>query len=92
MQLTGSYEQSATVDKADLWTAEQAKRLGVKSSEILDAIRSGWTAWDVTRLSAANTDDLTGPPPHIISAIRKIRNAPILPVRLSYSTKRRLDR
>ncbi len=61
VRMAGGYEQAAAVDAADLWTAEQAKRLGVRSSEILDAIRSGWTAWDVKRLSAANTDDLTGP-------------------------------
>ncbi len=40
-------EHAATVDKAELWTAAQAKRLGVKPGEILDAVRSGWTAGDV---------------------------------------------
>ena len=88
-------EHAATVDKAELWTAAQAKRLGVKPGEILDAVRSGWTAGDVECVGDKNARKMKGeplPPGDLAAGIKRIRNAPILPINLGYSTRQRLDR
>ena len=95
MPVAGSYEQHAAVEAAAVWTASQAERLGVSTDEVLSTVRAGWTAWDIERLSAANAGELTGPAPrpgYLVVALRKIREAPVLPLRLDFETRKRLRR
>lgn len=92
MPAAGGYEQRAAVAEAEEWTAKQAERLGVSFEDVMPAVKRGWTVWDVKRLSAANTNELPGPPLHVVNAIRKIKDAPILPLRLDRGTRRRLRR
>ena len=89
----GSYEQHAAVEAAEAWTAAQAERLGVSVDEVMAGILAGWTAAQVERIGAANAHELAEEPPKpqdLAAGINRIRNAPILPIRLDYPTKRRL--
>ena len=87
------YEQAAAVDKAEAWTAEQAERLGISNGEIMAAVMRGWTPKMIGHIAIANAGQLgENPPPAngMAAAIRKIRNAPILSLRLDFETRRRL--
>ena len=73
--------REAAVAKAARWTAEQAERLGYSPDEILAAIRRGWTAEEVEALPVAQANRIEGPPR--LALAPKLRDAPILPIRLS---------
>ena len=95
MPVSGSYEQHAAVEAAEKWTAAQAARLGVDYAFVMAAIKRGWTAWDVECVGDKNARKMKGeplPPGDLAAGIKRIRNAPILPINLGYSTRRRLRR
>lgn len=73
--------RSQYVAKAEAWTERQAERLGYSTAEVLAAIRRGWTAEDIEALATAEADRLEGPPRLALAS--KLKDAPVLPVRLS---------
>lgn len=73
--------RSRCVAKAEAWTERQAARLGYTSDEILAAVRKGWTAEDIEALATAEADRLDGTPRLALAS--KLKDAPVLPVRLS---------
>ena len=79
---------------AGKWYAEQAERLGVEPAEIEDAILRGWTGDVIAKLPIVRAAELAGLPPadaEHLAALEKIKSAPVMPMRLDYETRRRLD-
>ena len=59
----------------------QAARLGYSTAEILASVRRGWLPEDIEALATAEAHRLEGPPPVALTA--KLKDAPVLPIRLS---------